>query len=98
MNFNSESLTIYTDSPAWASRLRFNIQNILHITQHKCGLPNIHSVRIQVSIQKSESLTNTRKISLSAKSSQMIQNTAKSISNPTLREALIRLSQHNKAK
>ena len=94
-NFNSDALTIHTDSPAWAARLRFKIPDILDIAKETCGLRDLHSVRVKVVIPVRDSSCATKAMSLSDETVQMMLKTADSITNDNLRRALIRLSKHS---
>lgn len=94
-NFNSDALTIHTDSPAWAARLRFKIPDILNIAKESCGLPELHSVRVKVVIPKRDSNSATKEMSLSDETVQIILKTADSIADNDLRCALLRLSKHS---
>jgi len=90
-NFNNQSLTIHTDSPAWASRLRFSIPVILDAVRHIRGLENLHSIRIKVALADNTKKTTARKLSLSDETIQLIKNTAQSTNDNNLRAALLRL-------
>ena len=94
-NFNSDVLTIHTDSPAWAARLRFKMPDILDIAKETCGLRDLHSVRVKVVIPERDSSCATKAMSLSDETVQMMLKTADSITDNNLRRALIRLSKHS---
>ncbi len=94
-NYNQSGLTIYTDSPAWAARLRFKIPNILKIAREQCNLTNLLAVRIKIVIPDYDDNTPKRKISLSNDSSFFIRSIAESTTDDTLRCSLLKLSKHN---
>lgn len=94
-NFTSNSLTLHTDSPAWASRLRFNIQKIIKIARQKCGLDDLKSVRIKVVILEKDTTTTYRTLSLSENSSKFIDDAAASINDHNLKTALLKISKHH---
>lgn len=48
-NFNTDTLIIFTDSAAWAAKLRFHTADILDIARNKAGLDNLKSVRVRIS-------------------------------------------------
>lgn len=92
-NFSDETLVLHTDNPAWASRLRFNIQNILRIAR-RCGLAGLKSVRIKVVIPNIDRKPNKRLLSLSENTAKMIGETTASINDHKLRTSLLNLSKH----
>ena len=94
-NFSNESLMLHTDSPAWASRLRFNIQTILNIVRLKCGLSDLKSVRIRVIIQNTDVKPMKRMSSLTQNTTTLIINTARSINDHKLRNSLSNLTKHH---
>lgn len=96
VNFNQQTLTIHTDSPAWAAKLRFNIQNILKIARQKCGLTELRSVRVKVIIPEFDTPATNRRLSISEDTAHMILKTSESINDDSLRTALLRLSKHNR--
>ncbi|MBF8268334.1 MAG: hypothetical protein HW386_43 [Gammaproteobacteria bacterium] len=94
-NYSNDSLMLHTDSPAWASRLRFNIQNILNIVRQNCGLNELKSVRIKVVIQNTDSEPVKRMNCLSQSTTKLIENTARSIKDHKLRTSLFNLAKHH---
>lgn len=91
-NLNNRIMTLYTDSSAWAAKLRYNTSSILNIAQTRCGLSELRSVRIRVVLPKSSITDTKRKIELSDQSKRLILDTAHASTDPSLRSALIRLS------
>lgn len=93
-NISEDTLTLHTDSPAWAARLRFITPDILkYVRQLRRPRPP-HTIRIKVVPPASQSTSLKRTINLSRKNAQLIRDTANSISDPVLRAALTRLSQN----
>ena len=93
-DFNDQTLTLHTDSPAWAAKLRYNISNILNIARTSCGLSSLRSIRIKVVLSENTATSKKRKIELSDQSKQLILNAADSTSDPQLRSLLLRLSKN----
>lgn len=93
-NFSHDTLTLHTDNPAWASRLRFNIRTILNVARQKCGLNGLKSVRIKVVIRDNGTKSPGRSLSVSEKTANMIGNTIDSINDDQLRSSLSNLSKH----
>ena len=94
-NYSKDSLMLHTDSTAWASRLRFNIQNILNIVRQNCGLNELKSVRITVVISNTDSKPAKRMSSLSQNTTKLIENTARSMKDHKLRTSLSNLTKHH---
>lgn len=93
-NFSHDTLTLHTDNPAWASRLRFNIRTILNVAKQKCGLNELKSVRIKVVIRNSDAKPLNRSLSMSENTAKMIGKTIDSINDDKLRSSLSNLSKH----
>ena len=47
--YSDTTLTVYADTSAWASRLRYCIPDILDYARQECGLTSLKSIRINVS-------------------------------------------------
>jgi len=93
-NIDRNILTVHTDSPAWAARLRFKTADILCHARKLCAPNCPHTIRIKVVPPVSLPKTAKRTITLSSDNARLILDTANSISDPVLRTALIRLSRH----
>lgn len=91
-----DTVLLHTDSPAWCSRLRFCVPQILTILQDQCRLPNIKRIRIRVIPELSAPLnsTRTRRPTISHATSALLNNVAVATENPPLRSALLRLARH----
>ena len=94
-NVSSEFLMLYTDSPSWASRLRYNIQNILNIVRQGCGLSDLKSVRIKVVIRNLDNKPVRRIGLLSQNTAQLIEATTRSMKDLRLRNSLSNLARHH---
>jgi hypothetical protein len=96
-DISRETLTLHTDSPAWASRLRYNIQNILKIARCNCDPGGFKSVRIKVVIRDTDD-TPKRQISHPSEHTiTLIDQTARSIKDHNLRASLLSLARHRLA-
>jgi hypothetical protein len=93
-NINESTLTIHTDSPAWAARFRFLTSDILNHAQQLCGSNAPTTIRIKVLLPVNQSPIIKQAIKLSNKNSKLILETANSITDPVLKDALKRLSQN----
>lgn len=93
-NISRDTLTLHTDNPAWASRLRFNIRTILKIARQSCGLNELKSVRIKVVIQNSDKKPYKRSLTVSENTAKMIDEATESINDQKLRTSLLNLSKH----
>ncbi len=93
-NVDKTTLTIHTDSPAWAARLRFQTPDILAHTRVICSPCSPKTIRIKVVLPENKPERERVKVNLSPKNAQLIRETAESITDPVLRNALIRLSRH----
>lgn len=87
-------LLLLTDGPAWAARLRFQIPNVLALARRKCGLSSVQAVRIRVSVFLSLSAPSAKQPKLSASAAEALKRSAESLSDPGLRDCLLRLSRH----
>ena len=95
-NVDKNYLTLHTDSPAWAARLRFKTPDILKCIQDSCDTNPPKSIRIKVILPTSTVKKTGSKPKLSAANAQLIHKTADSIKDPKLRNALYRLSKNCK--
>lgn len=93
-NLTTRILTLYTDSPAWAAKLRYNISSILNIARTNCGLSELRSIRIKVFLFGTVTTDTKRKIELSDQAKRLILNTAESAKDSSLRSSLLRLSKN----
>ena len=91
-NFSDESLTLYTDSPAWASRLRFRIQSILELARLEPGLGELKSVRVKIVLIEPNVSRTKPGVKISKRTAELIEETAKSINDQDLQSALASIS------
>ncbi len=93
-NIDHNTLTVHTDSPAWAARLRFKTADILDYARKLCAPISLRTMRIKVVPPERHPKTTKRAVKLSRKNARLILETANSITDPALRAALTRLSRH----
>ena len=102
-NYSAETLVVNADTSAWASKLRYCIPDILDYAKNECGLSKLISVRIKVSPSHGDttqsdplSAKSNRKAYLSKRSAEFIENVAISITDPALRESILKICKNVK--
>lgn len=93
-NLSAGNLTLYSDSPAWAARLRFKIPDMYRIAENY-GFGNLKSVRIKVILVDGARSTPKSSLFLSGQAAALVLRTASSIEDGRLRESLKRLGTHS---
>jgi len=93
-NINANTAVIHTDSPAWATRLRYLLPEILHFLCHSPVNADVtHAwIRVKPAHPKRGAVNRTKR--LSRESSALLAGVAVEISDHGLRDALLRLSRH----
>ena len=95
-NFRSGVLVLQTDSPAWATRLRYHIP-MLRETLCERGLDQIRDIRVKVApAERARCSEQPRKAHLSDRTAELILHAAEASGEPALRDALIRLARRNR--
>jgi hypothetical protein len=95
-NLRSGVLVLQTDSPAWATRLRYHIP-MLRETLLDQGLGQIRDVRVKVApAEKAPRSSSPRKARLSARTAEVLLHAAEASDDPALRDALARLARRNR--
>ena len=90
-------IALYADSPAWASRLRYLIPDLLDaLASETPGIAEIRT-RILLEDQRSRSSRSRQIRRLSIENGQLMLQTADSLSDPALSSAFRRLASHRKA-
>ncbi len=92
-------LILMTDSPVWVSRLRMYTHDMLNMLEQH-GAVQVSQIRIKQSPPNSlvKPQLKKRLRHLSERSSSTISQTAKSISDPDLQQALLNLARHTRKK
>lgn len=94
VNIADRELVVTSDSPAWSTRLRLHINDILYMLDQYTdyGITSIH-IRLLRNRNPARSTPTPKKpILLSKNSSQAIQQAAESVSDPELKNSLLKLS------
>ena len=84
-------LRLATESPAWAARLRFQGPRLLQQLARQRGL-NLNAVQVRIVPPVSEPTRPARRLSLTAANARLLQQTAQTIADPGLAQALGRLA------
>lgn len=93
-NISDRELVVTSDSPAWSTRLRLHVNDMLYMLDQYTDY-GITSIRIRLLKNRNPSkptVPQIKPILLSKNSSQIIEHTAENISDPELKNALINLS------
>ena len=91
-NLNTESITIFTDSQAWATKLRFHTSEIARIARKVSGFTRLDVVRIRVSPALLDIPESRHPISISPATSRLLATVAGSISDASLQSVLLKIS------
>jgi len=92
---HNKRLILYTDSSAWASRLRFSSRTLLGLLVGK-GL-EIEKITVRIALPSASTNSRSRtERHLSRDNSLLLEKTAETIDDPGLRQALKRLSRHGR--
>lgn len=90
-NVRRGTLVLQADSPAWASRLRYQTRSLLGQLQHR-GYANLNAVQVRIAPATAERRPPPRRARLSNASGELLRQTAEDLDNPALRAALRRLA------
>lgn len=96
LTVKTDHLILYTDSSAWASRLRYLTRDLM-AKLSKIQL-NFNKITVKITIdnrRKANKHSGRKSRLLSATNSDQLQKIANSTADPELRAALMRLSSHN---
>lgn len=89
-------LTLYTKSPAWAAKLRFQTAELLRIFQNDTTLGTIDTIRVKARPPENTpgSVSEHRPQGLSAASAALLRQVAETTEDPDLRQTLLRLAEN----
>jgi len=92
-NVSPDTITIYTDSQAWATKLRFQTSEIIRTAKKTTGFIGLLSVRIKVSpaLTLSSTPERAKSISLSPSTARLLAKVAATIDDPALQTAILKL-------
>ncbi|MEX2524691.1 MAG: DUF721 domain-containing protein [Gammaproteobacteria bacterium] len=95
-NLVNDTLTIYTDSAAWAARLRFTIPDMLKSLRQNDKYTSVKTIRIKVQPheKKPQPSRSFQKLSISTDTAILLKHVADTIDDPELRESLLKLSRN----
>ncbi|MDH5784698.1 MAG: DciA family protein [Chromatiales bacterium] len=94
-NYRDNTLILYADSNAWASRLRYQAPALLTQLRKMEGLDGIDRIDVRVMPQEIKSIKKQH-VSLSSAASSCIIACADGVSDEGLRNALRHLARHHK--
>ena len=90
-NLRGGELIVQVDSPAWATRLRYQGKALVGQLQRR-GFPELKTVRVRVAPQGGPKPAPARRARLSSSSGELLRQTAAAVDNEALRAALERLA------
>jgi hypothetical protein len=96
-NLGPDTITIYTDSQAWATKLRFQTSEIIRTAKKTTGLNGLLSVRIKVSpalIHSPSIPERSDSLLLSPSTARLLAKVAENIDDPALQTAILKLCQN----
>ncbi|VAW89150.1 hypothetical protein MNBD_GAMMA17-2197 [hydrothermal vent metagenome] len=98
INVRGKTLILQTESPAWASQLRFYMPAMLStLTHHQCNY--IKEIHIRIKPVSAQSPANTRhKMNISSQSAILITSLAETTPYSQLRQSLLRLASRESKK
>jgi hypothetical protein len=92
-NFRNGLLILQTDSPVWASKLRYLVPELVKQCRSHPAFQSLRDIRILVSpFRLTPEPEPPRRPTLSAASRQLLEKTADHIDHPGLKASLLRLS------
>jgi hypothetical protein len=97
-NIEDSTLTIYVDSAAWATRLRFQVPQLIPVLRASNPVfAKLESIKVKVIIQNSQPSTQSSQHigpTMSIENASGINSLSESIDDPALQHALQRLARH----
>ncbi len=91
---SQDALILYTDSPAWAAKLRFRTQQLIDIIRNYTEFPQINTIRIKVSPALIHTEDTTEFTGLSPKTTKYLEEMAENMPDPQFKAAFAKLSKH----
>jgi hypothetical protein len=90
----SDSLLLYTDSPAWAAKLRFSTSEILSIIKLIPGYQNVDTLRVKINPSLCKDLPKESRLAISSSTAQHLEKIAENINDNELQASLLKLAQN----
>jgi hypothetical protein len=97
-DLNAERLLVHVDSSAWATRLRYQLPQLLRCLHRHPSLAQLRRIEVRVAPQAQPVSPPPQAASLSAANAAIIDSTADGLSDPALRSALKRLARRARNK
>lgn len=88
------TLVIFSDSPAWAAKVRYSTAKIINTLQQHPRFKSIKTIRIRTDPSLLKHATTSTKSVLSAASSRHLEQAAGAVNDPALRFSLLKLAQN----
>jgi len=96
-NINGDTIIIGCDSSTWAAKLRYQLPQVLKRLNDHRELPVLRQIRVRVQpLDKDQPRISNRPLSMSEHSATLIASVARTTDDPSLKAALLRLSQRAK--
>lgn len=87
-------LTLHTDSPAWAARLRFLTADLLKIAADNRTANRVHTIRVKARPPETKPQTARPGPKMSPQTARFLRDMADSLEDDELRASLLRLSEN----
>lgn len=95
-NIKADIAILLVSSPAWATRLRYNIPAILNALNNQLNFTSVKTIRIKVKKPITDnSVSNKKPIYLSDNSAQFLKDVANNFNDPQLRACILKLSKNH---
>ena len=95
-NIKEDIAILLVSSPAWATRLRYNIPAILNTLNNQLSFTSVKTIRIKVKKQISDNpVLNKKPIYLSDNSARFLNKVAYDFNDPQLRACILKLSKNH---
>ncbi len=91
---SKSGVIVWTDSPTWASRLRFHVPALTHRLKQCDGFAGVEHVAIRVLPAEAPQPEAKRQVAMSMQSAETLWVCANHVSDPELSDALRRLAAH----
>lgn len=98
-HIDQQKITLFTDNAVWATQLRYRQGEILTYFRQQPGFRGLHRVKIKITATKARptpTAASRQKTPLSGKIIALLEQSAKTISNPTLKKALLKFANNHK--
>lgn len=90
----TRTLSLFVDSPVWASRLRYLAPELIRQLKRQDLIVERVRTRIVPESRRSSGPRERQRLLLSAQSAELLRKTAATLTDESLRKAMLRLSNH----